>query len=356
MPHPVTQAVAVRAALGVTPSTPLVVYTGTFEAYQGLDLLFAAAALVVEARPDARFLLAGGRPEQVDAARAQASAQGLGTAVIFAGERPSAEIPGILEAADVLVSPRSRGTNTPLKIYQYLRSGRAIVATRLLTHTQVLDDSVAILTGVSPREFADGILAALADPQMAATIGARAAALAATEVQLRRVSGTDTRGRGAPHERRPRPGGWRRRVTPGTGPRASAPPDHYSYTAYADPAMADRFEQVRFGGPIGGLLAESQERVLVGFVGPLDGRTVLDVGTGTGRAALALAARGGTVTGVDASTEMLRVAPRACGGARRAGCVHAWRRTRPSVRGGSVRRGGVPPGADAHARLGPVRR
>jgi glycosyltransferase involved in cell wall biosynthesis len=174
-------AVAVRAAFGMTPSTPLVVYTGTFEAYQGLDLLFAAAALVVEARPDARFLLAGGHPEQVAAARAQAVAVGLGTSVIFTGERPSAEIPGILEAADVLVSPRSRGTNTPLKIYQYLRSGRAVVATRLLTHTQVLDDSVAILTGVSPREFADGILAALADPQMAGTIGARAAELAATK-------------------------------------------------------------------------------------------------------------------------------------------------------------------------------
>jgi glycosyltransferase involved in cell wall biosynthesis len=174
-------AVAVRATLGVMPSTPLVVYTGTFEAYQGLDLLFAAASLVIAARPDARFLLAGGRPEQVATARAQAAADGLDTSVIFMGERPSAEIPDILEAADVLVSPRSRGTNTPLKIYQYLRSGRAIVATRLLTHTQVLDDSVAILTGASPREFADGILAALADPQMAASIAARAAELAATK-------------------------------------------------------------------------------------------------------------------------------------------------------------------------------
>jgi SAM-dependent methyltransferase len=97
-------------------------------------------------------------------------------------------------------------------------------------------------------------------------------------------------------------------VTPPAWSRASAPHDHYSYTVYADPAMAHRFEQVRFGGPIGGLLAESQEQVLAGFVGPLEGRTVLDVGTGTGRAALALAARGGTVTGVDASAQMLRVA------------------------------------------------
>ena len=97
-------------------------------------------------------------------------------------------------------------------------------------------------------------------------------------------------------------------MTPDPGRRAAAPHDHYSYSAYADPAMADRFEQVRFGGPIGQLLAESQERVLLDFVGPLAGRTVLDVGTGTGRAALALALHGGTVTGVDASTAMLRVA------------------------------------------------
>jgi glycosyltransferase involved in cell wall biosynthesis len=172
---------AVRATLGVPSSAPLVVYTGTFEAYQGLDLLFAAAALVAQSRPDARFLLVGGHPDQIAEARAQADAAGAGAITIFAGERPSCEIPGILEAADVLVSPRSRGINTPLKIYQYLRAGRAIVATRLLTHTQVLDDSVAVLTGASPREFADGIIATLADRGMATALGARAAELAATK-------------------------------------------------------------------------------------------------------------------------------------------------------------------------------
>ena len=49
------------------------------------------------------------------------------------------------QACDILVSPRIRGTNTPLKIYSYLRSGKPIVATDLLTHTQVLSPDVARL-------------------------------------------------------------------------------------------------------------------------------------------------------------------------------------------------------------------
>jgi glycosyltransferase involved in cell wall biosynthesis len=172
---------AVRAEFGFTAATPVVLYTGTFEAYQGLDLLFDAMARVAAARPDARLLLAGGRPDQVAAARRDIEARGLAASVVFAGERPAAEIPRFLDAADVLVSPRSRGTNTPLKIYQYLRAGRAIVATRLLTHTQVLDDHVAILTEPTADGFAAGIVKALAEPAFAAALGARAGALAETK-------------------------------------------------------------------------------------------------------------------------------------------------------------------------------
>lgn len=84
--------------------------------------------------------------------------------------------------------------------------------------------------------------------------------------------------------------------------------EHYSYSTYADPGTADRFDDRRFGGPIGELIASEQARVLVNFVGRIDGRTILDVGTGTGRAALFLARGGARVTGVDASEEMLRVA------------------------------------------------
>ncbi len=72
--------------------------------------------------------------------------------------------------------------------------------------------------------------------------------------------------------------------------------------------MADRFEAARFGGPIGRLIADTQEQQIASFLAPLEGRRVLDVGTGTGRAAIALARRGAIVTGVDASAEMLAVA------------------------------------------------
>lgn len=85
--------------------------------------------------------------------------------------------------------------------------------------------------------------------------------------------------------------------------RADAP--HYSYAVYADPATAASFDGARFGGPIGSLVAEAQERVLLDFAAPVARRTFLDVGTGTARAAIALARQGGLVTGVDASVEML---------------------------------------------------
>ena len=172
---------SLRATWGIEPDVPVVLYTGTFEAYQGLDLLYAAAARVRATRPDVRFLVVGGQPDQVEAARVQARSAGADGVVVFTGQRPSEEIPQFLDAATVLASPRSRGTNTPLKIYQYLRAGRPIIATRLLTHTQVLDDSIAVLTEATPEAYAAGILRAIDDPAEADAIGRRARALADTK-------------------------------------------------------------------------------------------------------------------------------------------------------------------------------
>lgn len=89
-----------------------------------------------------------------------------------------------------------------------------------------------------------------------------------------------------------------------------APPTHYSYAHYRDPDTAKTFDELRFGGPIGELVAATQARVVADFVGRVENRPILDVGTGTGRAALWLARGGARVTGVDASEQMLAVARR----------------------------------------------
>jgi len=96
-------------------------------------------------------------------------------------------------------------------------------------------------------------------------------------------------------------------VTGGRAP-SGASRDHYSYSHYANRDVAEGFDALRFSGPIGQYLVETQEKLLLEALGPLDGRHVLDVGTGTGRAAIGLAAGGAHVVGIDASQEMLGVA------------------------------------------------
>ncbi|MDQ3168815.1 MAG: methyltransferase domain-containing protein, partial [Acidobacteriota bacterium] len=90
----------------------------------------------------------------------------------------------------------------------------------------------------------------------------------------------------------------------------SPDPSHYSYSHYANADVAEGFDALRFSGGIGQLLLETQERILLEALQPGPGRSIADIGTGTGRAAIALAKTGADVVGVDASAEMLAVAER----------------------------------------------
>ena len=154
---------AIREHWNIAPDAPIVLYTGTFEAYQGLEMLIDAAVRLATTHPAVRVLIVGGDPAQVAAARALAVEKGAAS-VVFTGQQPAREIPAFVTAAAVLASPRIRGTNTPLKIYSYLRSGRPIVATNLLTHTQVLSGDVARLTPPEAAPFAAAIAGLLDDP------------------------------------------------------------------------------------------------------------------------------------------------------------------------------------------------
>ncbi len=164
------EALRTRRELGLG-ETFVIHYSGTFESYQGLPLLYEAFRIVAEKLPSARLLMVGGTPLQVEEAKREVARHGLGGRAVFTGQRPPAEMPRYLKISDVLVSPRSSGMNTPLKIYSYLCAGKPIVATRLPTHTQALDDESAALAEPTPEAFAQTLLVLASDPERRLRLG-----------------------------------------------------------------------------------------------------------------------------------------------------------------------------------------
>ena len=153
-------------------------YLGNLERYQGLDLLLESFARAHAERPDLTLAIAGGTPADLAAYRTQADARGVGAAVRFLGPRPVSEMGSLFAAADVLVSPRITGSNTPMKIYSYLDSGKPVLATDLPTHTQALTPEIALLAPPQPGPFAAAMLRLANDPDLRRTLGANGRARA----------------------------------------------------------------------------------------------------------------------------------------------------------------------------------
>ena len=141
----------------------VILYAGTFEAYQGLELLVDAAGEIVRTHKNVRFLCVGGNETQVNRMKALAYQRGVSEYFIFPGTVTPEEVQCLFGIASILMSPRISGTNTPLKIYSYLRSGVPIVATKIRSHTQVLTDEVAMLVEPQSQSISSGILRLLED-------------------------------------------------------------------------------------------------------------------------------------------------------------------------------------------------
>ncbi|MEP7065094.1 MAG: glycosyltransferase family 4 protein [Gemmatimonadota bacterium] len=158
-----------------------IVYTGNLESYQGIDLLMLAFGRVASERADATLVLVGGSPAQIGDVRARAASLGIENRIVLTGQRPAEEMPEWMGMATALVSPRVHGGNTPLKLFSYMWSAVPIVATKLSTHTQVLDSSCAVLCDATPEAFATGILTVLDDPARVAPLGVAARARVARD-------------------------------------------------------------------------------------------------------------------------------------------------------------------------------
>lgn len=155
-----------------------IVYTGTYERYQGLDMALKCVDLVRKKYPNVFFIFVGAKVQQAQEWTEKAAKMGLAGHALFLNVVSPEDSMVYLACASVLMSPRIDGTSTPLKIYSYLHAEKPIVATRITSHTQVLNNDTALLVEPNHKAFAEGILKVLDDPALAERLGKNAYQLA----------------------------------------------------------------------------------------------------------------------------------------------------------------------------------
>lgn len=135
----------------------LIAYVGSFAVYQGINLLFSSIPLVVRKTPEARFIIIGGNQAQIDERKNWLVNQNVEASVTFLGKIPPDDLPDYLAAVDILLAPRLAGVNTPMKLLDYTKAGKAIVATDIKANRLFLNDTQAMLLKPDPIQFSDGI-------------------------------------------------------------------------------------------------------------------------------------------------------------------------------------------------------
>ena len=170
----------VRKSLGLT-SEPVVMWVGGFYPWHDMSLLLESFALVLRQRPDARLVLVGDGQTRLSVADTVMKA-GMGHAVIMTGKIAHSQVPEMLSIADVAVVPSTPltaglgGTGTPLKLFEYMAAGKAVVATALNEAAEVIqDDQDGLL--VQPgdvNKFAEATLKLINDPKERGRLGQNA--------------------------------------------------------------------------------------------------------------------------------------------------------------------------------------
>ncbi|MCJ7677814.1 MAG: glycosyltransferase, partial [Anaerolineales bacterium] len=181
-------------------------YTGHLYAGRGIELLLSMA----RRRPEDRFVVIGGEPGAVETWRHTAKAAGAAN-LEFLGFVPNADLPRYQSACDVLVMPSQRAiagssggdigqVASPMKTFEYLASGRAILASDLAVFREVLTERNAVLLPPDNPGAWDNALSDLkANPERRTALGAQARRDAArytwVERARRSLEGIDVRGR-----------------------------------------------------------------------------------------------------------------------------------------------------------------
>ncbi len=164
------QIAARRAALGLPPEGPVVVYLGLLADYQGIPHLLRAAGLLRERGRDVSFLI-GGFPG-IDRYRQMAAALGVGEQVVFTGKVPYEEAPAHLALGDIAVAPKLSATEGSGKLLNYMAMGLPTVAFDTAQSREYLGSLGVYATPLGDAAaLADGIQTLVDQPDLGRLLG-----------------------------------------------------------------------------------------------------------------------------------------------------------------------------------------
>jgi len=171
-----------RRKLRLPHDAKVVMYMGSFARYQGISVLAEAVPSVLDRVSNAIFLLVGAASEEEAASVTAAIPSHLADRVRVRRRIGRHETPNYLALADVLMSPRIHGDNLPLKAFDYLITGKPIVASDIPAHRALFDEGVALLSPPTAEGFADAICQVLESGELSS--GLESAARAFSEEHL----------------------------------------------------------------------------------------------------------------------------------------------------------------------------
>lgn len=161
---------SLREQLAIAPNRRVLLYSGSFAGYQGIDLLFEGFKLARNAYPELLLLCVGATAQERADWSIRIPAE-LDEHVRIVLRQPRERIATYMELADFLALPRGNIENVPLKLFDYMASGKPIIAIRSAALEPLLDSTRAFICESTAQSLADGITRACSSPQEAQSIG-----------------------------------------------------------------------------------------------------------------------------------------------------------------------------------------
>jgi glycosyltransferase involved in cell wall biosynthesis len=162
----------IRQVYKITGS--LVLYIGQLHGAQYIDLFIKAANVVLHKYPHVSFMIVG-EGFMENSLRILVKELGIDDKVIFTGSVSHQEIPEYIAAADVCVAPfrdtKVARCKSPLKIVEYLASGKAIVASNVGEVRRMLGGVGILVEPGKSLSLAEGILRLLGERHLRDNLG-----------------------------------------------------------------------------------------------------------------------------------------------------------------------------------------